>query len=127
MNDYFGAFARLVNAFASSPAATALAFVLVAIWIIIGPRFHHSDFWQLMMNTLSSVITFLMVFVLNNAQGRDTAAINAKLDSIVYAMADADNRLIGLESKPDSDAKALLGDLRETVEGDAAPDRPEAR
>jgi len=76
IRDSFGSFARFVNAFAASPAATALAFVLVLLWVISGSHFHYSDFWQLLMNTLSAVVTFLMVFVLNNAQSRDTAAIN---------------------------------------------------
>lgn len=68
------------------------------------------------MNTLSSVITFLMVFVLNNAQSRDTAAINAKLDSIIFAMENTDNRLIGVESKSESHAQAVIEDMKTTVE-----------
>jgi len=115
LNDYFGVFARTVNLFASSPAATALVFILVALWVSAGPNLHYSESWQLLMNTLSSVTTFLMVFVLNNAQSRDTAAINAKLDSLIFAMSDADNRLIGLESKSDSHAKAVLDDIKENV------------
>jgi low affinity Fe/Cu permease len=116
IGDSFGAFARFVNTFASSPAATALAFALVAIWAVSGPRFHYSDFWQLVMNTISSVITFLMVFVLNNAQSRDTAAINAKLDAIIFAMKDTDNRLIGLEGMAESQAKAVIDEMKATVE-----------
>lgn len=116
IRDSFGAFARFVNTFASSPTATALAFALVALWAISGPHFHYSDFWQLIMNTVSAVITFLMVFVLNNAQSRDTAAINAKLDSIVFAMKDADNRLIGLESQSESQAQAVIDDIRASVD-----------
>ncbi len=111
-NDRFGSFARFVNAFASSTAATALAFVLVVIWALSGSHFHYSNLWQLMMNTTSSVITFLMVFVLNNAQSRDTSAINAKLDSIIFAMENADNRLIGVEHRPESEAKARIDDIR---------------
>ena len=116
LRDSFGSFARLVNTFASSPTATAFAFALVIIWAVSGPHFHYSDFWQLVMNTVSSVITFLMVFVLNNAQNRDTAAINAKLDAIIFAIEDADNRLIGLESRSDSAAKAVIEDIKAIVE-----------
>lgn len=105
VKDSFGSFARAVNAFASSPSATAVAFALVVVWAASGPYLRYSDFWQLIMNTISAVITFLMVFVLNNAQSRDTAAINAKLDSIVFAIQDADNRLIGLESQTESQAQ----------------------
>ena len=116
LRDSFGSFARLVNTFASSPTATAFAFALVIIWAVSGPHFHYSDFWQLVMNTVSSVITFLMVFVLNNAQKRDTAAINAKLEAIIFSIEDADNRLIGLESQSDSAAKAVIEDIKAIVE-----------
>lgn len=113
VSDGFGAFARFINRCASSPGATALAFALVIVWGLSGSRFHYSDFWQLMMNTTSSIITFLMVFVLNNAQNRDTAAINAKLDSVIRALERADNRLIGLEEQPESAAKAVIEEIRE--------------
>jgi low affinity Fe/Cu permease len=116
VRDTFGSFARSVNNFAASPSATASAFVLVAIWIVSGAYFHFSGVWQLLMTTLSAVVTFLMVFVLNNAQSRDTAAINAKLDSIIFAMEDADNRLIGVESKSESHAQAVIEDMKTTVE-----------
>lgn len=116
IKDYFGSFARFINGFASSPAATATAFALVILWIASGSRLHYSDFWQLLMNTMSSVITFLMVFVLNNAQSRDTSAINAKLDSLILAMTGADNRLIGLESRTDSQAEIVLDQLQVSVD-----------
>ena len=116
LHDQFGNFARLVNTFASSPGATALAFALVLVWALSGARLHYSDFWQLMMNTTSSIITFLMVFVLNNAQSRDTAAINAKLDTLILAVEDADNRLIGLERQSDSKAKEVLAELNAAVD-----------
>lgn len=74
---------------------------------------HYSDFWQLIMNTLSSVITFLMVFILNNAQNRDTAAMNSKLDALILALEAADNRLIGLEQQPAVDAEAIQTEIRE--------------
>ncbi len=127
--DRFGNFARLVNAFASSPGATALAFAIVVLWIVSGPRFHYSDFWQLIMNTTSSIITFLMVFVLNNAQSRDTAAINAKLDTLILALEHADNRLVGLERQTDSKAKEVLAELSAAVEvadTDSPPPSPGA-
>lgn len=116
VSDGFGAFARIVNRCASSPGATALAFALVVVWALSGSKFHYSDFWQLIMNTTSSIITFLMVFVLNNAQNRDTAAINAKLDNLILSLERADNRLIGLEEQPESTAKAVLEEVREAVE-----------
>ncbi|MDQ2866506.1 MAG: low affinity iron permease family protein [Candidatus Eremiobacteraeota bacterium] len=115
LRDQFGNFARFVNLFASSPTATALAFALVVLWALSGPHFRYSDFWQLIMNTTSSIITFLMVFVLNNAQSRDTSAINAKLDAIVYAMENTDNRLIGLEQQTESEAQAVMEDIKASI------------
>jgi low affinity Fe/Cu permease len=73
------------------------------------------------MNTLSSVITLFMVFVLNNAQYRDTAAINTKLDAIVFALEKTGNRLIGLESKSQSEVQEVLEDLKTAVAGAETP------
>lgn len=103
----FGKLAGAANAAAASPVATTLAFLIVAVWAAAGPRMHYSEFWQLIMNTTSSVITFLMVFILNNAQNRDTLAINSKLDALILAVEAADNRLIGLERLPASEAQAI--------------------
>ena len=105
--DKVGVFARAVNAFVSSPAATLSAFVVVVLWAACGPVFHYSDGWQLLINTGTTIITFLMVFVLNNAQSRDTSAMNSKLDALIIAIAQADNRMVGLERKSDSVAKKL--------------------
>jgi low affinity Fe/Cu permease len=93
-----------------------LAFVLVVVWALLGSYLHYSSVWQLLMNTLSAVVTFLMVFVLNNAQSRHTTAINAKLDSIIFAVEDADNRLIGLESKSESHAEQVLEEIKSAAE-----------
>jgi low affinity Fe/Cu permease len=118
--DRFGAFTRSVNRFCSSPAATAAAFIIVLVWALCGPIFHYSDAWQLIINTGTTIVTFLMVFVLNNAQSRDTAAINAKLDALIVAIEKADNRAIGLEAKTDSDAKAITDDIQSGVSAPAA-------
>jgi low affinity Fe/Cu permease len=115
--DKFGAFARAVNRFVASPAATAAAFVIVLVWAACGPVFHYSDGWQLVINTGTTIVTFLMVFVLNNAQSRDTSAINSKLDALIIALEAADNRLVGLELKPDSDAKAIADEIVASVNG----------
>jgi low affinity Fe/Cu permease len=113
--DQFGAFARAVNHFVASPAATAAAFIIVAVWAASGPAFHYSDGWQLVINTGTTIVTFLMVFVLNNAQSRDTSAMNSKLDAIIIALEKADNRAVGLELKPDSDAKAIADEIQASV------------
>jgi low affinity Fe/Cu permease len=100
-----------VNQFVSSAAATAVAFTIVVVWAAFGPITHYSDNWQLVINTGTTIITFLMVFVLNHAQSRDTTAINAKLDSLIRVIEHADNRLVGLERLPATEAEALTADI----------------
>lgn len=79
-----------------------LAFIAVVVWAVSGPYVHYSASWQSVIGIGTSIITFLMVFVLNSAQSRDTAAINAKLDAVIGALEAADNRMIGLEQKDDA-------------------------
>lgn len=112
MKNAFSAFASGVNRFVSSPAATGSAFIVVVVWALFGPVTHYSDGWQLLINTGTTIVTFLMVFVLNNAQSRDTTAMNAKLDALINAIEEADNRLIGLEGRTPSEAEALTAELR---------------
>ena len=111
----FSDFARAVNKFVASPGATVAAFVIVLLWAVSGPFFHFSDGWQLIINTGTTIITFLMVFVLNNAQSRDTSAMNTKLDAVIIALKHADNKLVGLELKPDAAAKAIHEELEAHV------------
>src|SRR6202167_3836148 len=114
--DQFGAFARTVTRFVASPAATAAAFAIVIVWALCGPAAHYSDGWQLVINTGTTIVTFLMVFVLNNAQSRDTSAINAKLDALIVAIEKADNRAVGLELKADSAAKVISEEIQASVD-----------
>jgi len=116
MSESFGRFARAVNDFSARPQATGLAFVLVLAWALAGPIFHFSDAWQLVINTGTTIVTFLMVFVLNNAQSRDTNAMNVKLDAIIYAIDAADNRLIGLERKGEAEALALQAAITDAAD-----------
>ncbi len=113
--DVFGEFATRVNGFCSSPAATAAAFLLVVVWAGFGPVTHYSENWQLTINTGTTIVTFLMVFVLNNAQSRDTTAINVKLDSLIHAIEAADNRLVGMEHRPATEAEKILKAVEEEI------------
>ena len=79
---------------------------MVLVWLLTGPIFHFSDTWQLVINTGTTIITFLMVFVLQNAQTRDTRAIQAKLDEIILT-SHAENRFIGIENLDEEDLKHL--------------------
>jgi low affinity Fe/Cu permease len=112
MKNGFNTFAAGVNRFVSSPTATGAAFIVIAVWALFGPVAHYSDGWQLIINTGTTIVTFLMVFVLNNAQSRDTAAINTKLDALINAIEKADNRLIGLEARPLSEADELVAEIQ---------------
>jgi low affinity Fe/Cu permease len=118
--DSFGKFARVVNNFVASPAATVAAFLIVIVWAACGPVSHYSDGWQLIINTGTTIITFLMVFVLNNAQSRDTAAMNSKLDALIIAIEQADNRVVGLEFKTESETRAIANEIHTHVAGERA-------
>ena len=112
----FAKFARSVSDFTATPMATAIAFILVLVWALSGPFFHYSEGWQLVINTGTTIVTFLMVFVLNNAQNRDTTAMNAKLDAIILAIDNADNQLLGLERQPELDSEAVRNSLNESID-----------
>jgi len=103
----FSLFARAISTFSASVLATALAFITILAWAVSGPYFHFSANWQVTIGTGTSIVTFLMVFILNKAQSRDTTAINAKLDAVIIAIEGADNRMIGLERQTDVQAHAV--------------------
>ncbi|QQO16885.1 low affinity iron permease family protein [Bradyrhizobium diazoefficiens] len=107
-------FARLAQrtAFqAGRPWAFASATGLVLAWIISGPIFGFSDTWQLVMNTVSSVVTFLMVFLIQNAQNRDSAALQLKLDELIRAT-NSRKDVIGIEEKPEPELKSKQKELQ---------------
>jgi low affinity Fe/Cu permease len=98
------AFARLASRtahFAGRPAAFCIAVVVVLVWAITGPLFGFSDSWQLVINTGTTIVTFLMVFLIQSTQNRDTAALQLKLDELIRAMRGARNTLIDLEELDD--------------------------
>ena len=117
----FGIFAARVNEFVSSPAATVAAFLLVVIWAAFGPIAHYSENWQLIINTGTTIITFLMVFILNNAQSRDTKAINVKLDSLIRAVEKADDRLVGMERLPETQAEKIIQEVEAKTRSASRP------
>ena len=95
-----GSFERLANQVASAagrPRAFLIALLIVIFWGLSGPIFHWSDTWQLVINTGTTIVTFLMVFLIQNAQNRDGAAIQAKLDELIRAVSHARNEFIGIE------------------------------
>ena len=94
--DYFGRFAAGASNWLGSKIAFVMAGMLIVVWGITGPIFHFSDTWQLVINTGTTIITFLMVFLIQNTQNRDGAAIQAKLDELILVTA-AENSFIGIE------------------------------
>jgi len=114
-NDWFGRFAAKSSGWLGSKWAFCAAVLLIIVWAATGPMFQYSQSWQLVINTGTTIVTFLMVFILNNAQSRDTAAMNAKLDELILSIRTADNRLIGVERKSDEDAADLRKDISAAV------------
>jgi low affinity Fe/Cu permease len=107
INDSFWIFARRSSIVLGSAWAFTLATVIILIWALTGPTFHFSDTWQLIINTGTTIVTFLMVFLIQNTQNRDSKAVNLKLDEIIRAVKDARNELINLEGLSDEDLKEL--------------------
>ena len=97
MEKLFENTASTVSGWAGRPPAFILALAAVAIWGLTGPLFGYSDTWQLVINTSTTIVTFLMVFLIQNAQNRDAAAIQAKLDELIHATTQARDVFIGIE------------------------------
>ena len=93
----FDRIAKRVAAWTGQTAAFAIAFTIIIIWAVTGPLFDWSDTWQLVINTGTTIVTFLMVFLIQNAQNRDASAIQAKLDELIRAVGHARNEFIGIE------------------------------
>ena len=89
------------------PAAFLLALASIVIWALLGPTFKYSDTWQLVINTGTTIITFLMVFLIQNTQNRDTKALHLKLDELLRSIAGARNNLVDLESLEDEELDRL--------------------
>ena len=95
-----------------SPWAFTLACALVVVWAATGPLFGFSDTWQLVVNTATTIITFLMVFLLQNTQNRDAHAVHLKLDELIRAVGGARNRLVDIEEMTDDELEALHEQFR---------------
>lgn len=112
MHDAFRHLARVVSNIVGTPLAFALALVGVLAWVVSGPFFHYSDTWQLVINTTTTIITFLVIFLIQNTQNRDAKAIHLKLDELLRAVKDARTRLVDLEDLPDDELARLESEFK---------------
>lgn len=107
MHELFRRLAHRTSAQVGGPGAFIVALTIVVIWLITGPIFHYSDTWQLVINTGTTIITFLMVFLIQNTQNRDSHALHLKLDELIFANERARNRLLNLEDLSDAEMDVL--------------------
>jgi len=103
MNEAFRHFASKISKITGSPWAFVTATSIILFWIISGPIFNYSNTWQLMINTTTTVVTFLMVFLIQNTQNRDTKAVHIKLDELLRTVKGARNNLIEVENMSDEE------------------------
>ncbi len=111
----FTEFAGAVSKWTGRPLAFILCLTLVVLWAVSGPLFGFSDTWQLVINTTTTIVTFLMVFLIQNTQNRDNAAIQAKLDELIRA-GDSDNEFIGIEHLSDEELENILKRVERNAE-----------
>jgi len=104
---YFHCFARGAARAAGSPWAFGIALLIILIWAITGPLFHFSDTWQLVINTGTTIITFLMVFLIQSTQNRDSEAMHIKLDELLRASGGAHNAVLDIEELSEEELDAL--------------------
>jgi low affinity Fe/Cu permease len=105
--DAFSVFARSTSAVLGSAWAFTVALLVIVIWVVTGPAFHFSDTWQLIINTGTTIVTFLMVFLIQNTQNRDAKAVHLKLDELIRALRGARNDLVDMEKMSDEELKKL--------------------
>lgn len=116
MDRLFTRVAGSIALFAGQPLAFVIALVLIIVWGVSGPVFHYSDTWQLVVNTATTIVTFLMVFLIQNSQNRDGAAMQAKLDELIRAIEEARGTFIGIEHLTDKQ----IAEIRKALEDDCA-------
>ena len=106
-HSWFPALARGASTAAGTPGMFAIALLVVIVWALTGPLFHYSDTWQLVINTGTTIVTFLMVFLIQNTQNRDTHAVQLKVDELIRVTKGAHNLLIDLEELDDEQVEQL--------------------
>jgi low affinity Fe/Cu permease len=126
VSDAFRVFARHSSVALGSAWAFAGAVLVILVWVLTGPMFHFADTWQLVINTATTIVTFLMVFLIQNTQNRDAKAAHLKLDELIRALKDARNELVDLEELSDEELKKIqeqFKHVRKRAENDGSPSR----
>jgi|SRR6185437_9884953 len=116
MSAQFSHFAQATAFYTGQPTCFLLAVVVVIVWIVTGPIFNYSDTWQLVINTGTTIITFLMVFLIQHTQNRDTLALQLKLSELVLAMKGAENKFASIEDLSDEELEELHDECRERAD-----------
>jgi low affinity Fe/Cu permease len=118
----FDTFASAVTRWAGSPVAFGMAVISIVVWAVTGPVFHYSEDWQLVINTGTTIVTFVMVFLIQQSQNKDSVALHLKLNELLASHRSADNHLIGIEDASEEELRRLAAAyLRMTSEKDGAP------
>jgi low affinity Fe/Cu permease len=112
VQDAFHVFAKKSSNVLGSPWAFAIAILIILVWAATGPIFNFSDTWQLIINTGTTIVTFLMVFLIQNTQNRDAKAMHLKLDELIRAISSARNNLLDLEELGEDELKKLEEDFK---------------
>ena len=124
MQEQFRKFSQKTSELVGSPWAFIVAAVIILVWAVTGPIFGFSDTWQLVINTGTTIVTFLMVFLVQNSQNRDSAAIQAKLDELIRAVTEARDEFIGIEHMTDAEIEAIRLELERDFGHRALPATP---
>jgi low affinity Fe/Cu permease len=117
MEEVFEKAANVIARAMGRPLTFMLCVALVLVWAATGPVFHFSDTWQLVINTGTTIITFLMVFLIQNSQNREGEALQAKLDELILALDNAENRFIGLERRTEKEIQEMRPQPEEAPAG----------
>lgn len=115
MSKIFTTFANMIAHWAGKPAAFAIAAAVIVVWGFSGPLFGFSDTWQLIINTGTTIVTFLMVFLIQNSQNRDGAAIQSKLDELIRTVDGARNEFIGIEHLTEEELEEIRAACEKAV------------
>ena len=112
MNEFFRKFANYVSSWTGSPWAFVAAITSIVVWALSGKSMNYSDSWMLVINTGTTIITYLLVFIIQGSQNRDSKAIQTKLNAILAAQEGASNKLIDLENQAESELDAAVEEIK---------------